>query len=56
MSDNEWGKKVPGCGFCKHANYELMKCFPESKDCKSEYNLEEADFHKECHCDFFHYK
>ena len=33
-----------------------MKCFPESKDCKSEYNLKEEDFHKECNCDFFKQK
>lgn len=34
----------PGCAFCVHANKELMKCFPESEDCKSEYDLDESDF------------
>jgi len=54
---NEWlGKLVPGCGFCEHSNYELMKCFPNSPDCKKEYDLVEEDFHKKCHCDFFKHK
>lgn len=48
-----WDKKVPGCAFCIHANREKMKCYPESKDCKSEYDLEEKDFYIECNCDFF---
>ena len=48
-----WGKKVPGCAFCAHANKDEMKCYPESEDCKREYDLEEEDFHKECNCDFF---
>ncbi len=47
------GKKVPGCAFCAHANKDKMKCYPESEDCKREYDLEEEDFHKECNCDFF---
>lgn len=29
-----WGKKVPGCAFCAHANKDEMKCYPESEDCK----------------------
>ena len=29
-----WGKKVPGCAFCAHANKDKMKCYPESEDCK----------------------
>lgn len=48
-----WGKKVLGCAVCAHANKDKMKCYPESEDCKSEYDLEEEDFHKECNCDFY---
>lgn len=53
---NEFGRHCPGCGQCAHANKEQMKCFPESKDCKKEYDLEEEDFCKECNCDFFKQK
>ena len=48
-----FGKKCNGCGHCVHANRKLMKCFPESKDCAPEYNLEEDDFNRECECDFY---
>jgi len=48
-----WGKRVHGCASCLHANKEKMKCYPESKDCKSEYDLEEIDFNEECNCDFY---
>lgn len=51
-----WGKRCPGCGQCTHANKELMKCFPESEDCKKEYDLEEKDFEQEANCDFFKQK
>ena len=47
------GSACPGCAFCVHANKELMKCFPESEDCKSEYDLDESDFVGGCYCDFF---
>lgn len=50
---NEWGKEVDGCAFCENADYENLKCYPNSSDCKKEYDLEEEDFHKKCHCDFF---
>lgn len=50
------GRRVPGCGYCEHANREDMKCYPQSSDCKKEYDLEESDFYKECHCDFFKLK
>lgn len=53
---SEWGKRCLGCGFCANADKEKMKCFPKSEDCKSEYDLEEEDFHKECNCDFFKLK
>jgi len=33
-----------------------MKCYPESEDCKSEYDLEEKDFYVECNCDFYEKK
>ena len=48
-----FGKKCDGCNFCVHADKDKMKCYPESKDCKKEYDLEESDFHTECRCDFF---
>ena len=35
------------------ANYDKMKCYPDSEDCKSEYDLVEKDFHTEARCDFF---
>ena len=47
------GRKCPGCAYYKHSDKEKMKCYPESEDCKNEYNLEESDFRKECNCDFF---
>ncbi len=57
MNNNiEWGKRCPGCGYCANADKNKMKCFPESEDCKSEYDLEEADFQKGCNCDFFKHK
>ena len=48
-----FGKRCKGCAYCTHANREEMKCYPESEDCKSEYDLEESDFENECNCDFF---
>ena len=53
LTVNEYGNRCLGCGFCVHADKEKMKCFPESEDCKKEYDLEEEDFNKECNCDFF---
>lgn len=50
------GRKCSGCGECKHADHNKMKCYLESEDCKSEYDLTEEDFHKEARCDFFHHK
>lgn len=29
------------CEYCIHANYDKMKCYPDSEDCKSEYDLVE---------------
>lgn len=48
-----FGERCKGCAYCIHANREKMKCYPESEDCKSEYDLEESDFENECNCDFF---
>ena len=56
MNENKWGRKVPGCKFCIYADREKMKCFPNSDDCKKEYDLEESDFQTECNCDFFKHK
>lgn len=57
MSDmNGFGKRCKGCAYCVHADRDKMKCFPESEDCKSEYDLVESDFYGECNCDFFEEK
>lgn len=50
---NGLGKRCKGCAHCVHADKDKMKCFPESEDLKSEYDLEESDFQTECFCDFF---
>ena len=50
------GNKCSGCGECKHADHDKMKCYPESEDCKSEYDLTVEDFYIEARCDFFHHK
>ena len=47
------GKRCAGCRQCVHANYDKMKCYPNSGDCKKEYDLTEEDFHTETRCDFF---
>lgn len=43
------------CLDCKHCNAELKKCYPESRDCDSEYDLTDEDiyeYHKN-NCDFY---
>ena len=40
---NDWGKRCKGCAYCVHANKQKMKCFPESEDCKSEYDFISRD-------------
>lgn len=47
------GKRCSGCAYCTHSNKSLMKCFPESDDCKKEYDLDQIDFLQPCNCDFF---
>lgn len=44
------------CNDCKYADKEKMKCKPNSKDCKSEYDLEESDFIELKYCDFYERK
>lgn len=41
------------CNDCKYADKEKMKCKPNSKDCRSEYDLEESDFIELKRCDFY---
>lgn len=53
LSDDFKGRKCAGCWYCVHADHDKMKCYPESEDCKSEYDLTEEDFHTEARCDFF---
>lgn len=44
------------CSNCKHANKNEMKCYPNSKDCRKEYDLEETDFYELKPCDFYEEK
>lgn len=44
------------CIDCKHCNVSEMKCYPESEDCASEYDLVESDLYTAAVCDFFHAK
>lgn len=44
-------KNLCVCSNCIHANE--MKCYPNSKDCRKEYDLEETDFSELKPCDFF---
>ena len=53
LSEDFKGKRCAGCRQCVHANYDKMKCYPNSGDCKKEYDLTEEDFHTEIRCDFF---
>ena len=32
-------QKEYGCRYCKHCDIESLKCYPESRDCESEYDL-----------------
>lgn len=43
------------CLDCKHCNEKMKKCYPESKDCNSEYDLldEEIYEYNEVKCDFY---
>ena len=34
------------CLDCKHCNAELKKCYPESRDCDSEYDLTDEDIYE----------
>lgn len=41
------------CIECKHCDIENMVCRPNSKDCLSEYIIEEEDLDNEDLCDFY---
>ena len=56
MENDFKGRKCAGCRYCVHANRKKMKCYPNSKNCKKEYDLAEEDFHKEARCDFFRHR
>lgn len=49
-------KQIAYCALCVHADKEKMKCFPNSKDCRLEYDLTEEDFTEINRCDFFERK
>ena len=44
--------QIMKCTECTHCNVEEMKCFPESEDCKTEYDLTEHDLYAKARCDF----
>ena len=44
--------QIMKCIECTHCNVEEMKCFPESEDCKTEYDLTEHDLYAKARCDF----
>ena len=44
--------QIMKCIECTHCNVEEMKCFPESEDCKTEYDLMEHDLYAKARCDF----
>ena len=44
------------CEDCIHCDIKAMKCYPQSRDCHSEYDLTEEDLHNLCLCDFFKHK
>lgn len=44
------------CSNCINADKNEMKCHPNSKDCRKEYNLEETDFSELKPCDFYEEK
>ena len=46
-------QKEYGCRYCKHCDIESLKCYPESRDCESEYDLTEEDLDKLEICDFY---
>ena len=41
------------CIDCEYCDLEQKKCFPQSKDCSTEYNLSDKDIYYEEKCDFF---
>lgn len=41
------------CKECDHFCEEKMKCYPESRDCRKEYDLTELDIEEYSRCDFF---
>lgn len=41
------------CNDCEYANKERMKCNPQSKDCRNEYDLEKSDFLELKYCCFY---
>ncbi len=44
------------CEDCIHCDIKTLKCYPQSRDCHSEYDLTEEDLHNLGLCDFFKHK
>lgn len=51
------GKEIR-CLDCEHCCLEEKKCYPESEDCASEYNLNDEDIYtmRKWDCDFYENK
>lgn len=45
--------KYGKCIDCKNCDVENMKCYPKSKDCMPEYDLDEDDLTHVARCDFY---
>lgn len=41
------------CKDCIHCDIENHKCYPQSKDCCSEYDLTDDDINNPDRCDFY---
>lgn len=46
-------QKEHKCRYCKHCDIKTLKCYPESRDCESEYDLTKEDLDRLEICDFF---
>ena len=46
-------RKSVRCIDCIYCDAEKMMCYPDTKDCHEEYELDDDDLHIPAHCDFF---
>ena len=45
--------KMYRCEDCRHCDVENLKCHPESRDCRAEYDLTFQDLRTSMRCDFY---